>query len=125
MVRRGFASALILSLVGLTPTPAATCCLASGLEGHSQCPMTQCAGMANAASSTTGTQISCQCTKASAPLPEAVETAACPARPVLAAKLTLPELPLALTSLSNLQRIPPSPSPGPPGGQARLCVYLI
>ncbi len=126
MLRRTIVFNLAFCLVSLVPLPLAACAIASGLEGQCQCPMMmQCAGMANSAATMGGAQISCQCVETAAPFPPALQNATTPAPSLLTASFLPPGLPSATVSFSSIADVPAKASPGPPGGRAGLCVFLI
>ena len=127
MVRRGIVLALALNLLALVPLPLAACAIASGLEGQCQCPMTmmQCEGTMKSAMPNSGPQISCRCIEAGAPFPQARERALNPTPSLLATNFVAPVSPNQPDFRANSASSRAIPDPGPPGGQARLCVFLI
>jgi hypothetical protein len=126
MLRRGLIMALVLNLVALVPVPLSACAILSGLDGQCQCPVTkECGRSAQTAARNSGPVISCLCVQSEAPFPQAVQSAINPAPIVLAVNFVLPAAPDPLASRAALTSMLAASDLAPPGGQARLCVFLI
>lgn len=127
MVRRGIAAALILNLLALVPAPLSACAILAGLDGPCQCPMTRmnCGTSAQPPARNGSPAISCLCIQSGAPSPDAIQNAVSPTPALLASNFVSATAPHQAASLSGIRNTIIASDLAPPGGQARLCVFLI
>jgi hypothetical protein len=126
MLRRLLSLTLALNLVVLVPVPLSACAVLAGLDGPCQCPMTmQCGPTSQAATQSSGPVISCLCIQTGEPFPQAIQSAVNPMPALLALNFVSPAAPNQPASQAGFLATIASSDLAPPGGQARLCVFLI
>jgi hypothetical protein len=124
MIRRGIVLIVALNLLALMPLPLSPCAILAGLDGPCQCMMMN-GGSIPAMPASGAPAVSCLCVQVAPPFPSAVEQAASPVPIVVTSSLALPAVPNPPALQTRFPSLIEISQLGPPGGRARLCVFLI